>query len=100
VQGKGLGEGLPFQKLLFAPARCRPKSNLYVRSPYLVSMLKMSGLTISFPNHPPVVNDLSFELKAGNRLGLLGRGTNQKRARPSICFALLKSSGGPSEAGK
>jgi len=52
-------------------------------------MLKMSGLTISFPNHPPVVNDLSFELKAGNRLGLLGLSGSGKSMTAMALLGLL-----------
>ena len=52
-------------------------------------MLKVSSLTISFPHQPPVVNDLSFELKAGGRLGILGLSGSGKSMTAMALLGLL-----------
>jgi peptide/nickel transport system ATP-binding protein len=52
-------------------------------------MLKISGLTISFPNHPPVVNNLSFELQAGQRLGVLGLSGSGKSMTAMALLGML-----------
>jgi peptide/nickel transport system ATP-binding protein len=52
-------------------------------------MLKVSDLTISFPHQPPVVNSLSFELKAGSRLGLLGLSGSGKSMTAMALLGLL-----------
>ncbi|MFT4749601.1 MAG: ABC-type glutathione transport system ATPase component [Bdellovibrionota bacterium] len=52
-------------------------------------MLQVSGLTISFPNHPPVVNDLSFKLESGQRLGMLGLSGSGKSMTAMALLGML-----------
>lgn len=52
-------------------------------------MLKVKDLTISFPNHAPVVNKLSFELETGSRLGLLGLSGSGKSMTAMAVLGML-----------
>ena len=52
-------------------------------------MLKVNKLTISFPGTPPVVDGLSFELSAGDRLGLLGLSGSGKSMTAMALLGML-----------
>jgi peptide/nickel transport system ATP-binding protein len=52
-------------------------------------MLTVNKLTISFPPHPPVVQDLSFTLEAGQRLGILGLSGSGKSMTALALLGLL-----------
>ena len=52
-------------------------------------MLRVQHLTIAFPPDPPAVSDLSFELGAGERLGVLGLSGSGKSLTALALLGLL-----------
>jgi len=52
-------------------------------------MLTVTHLTISFPPHPPVVQDLSFTLEVGQRMGILGLSGSGKSMTAMSLLGLL-----------
>ena len=62
-------------------------------------MLTVTDLTISFPPLPPVVQNLSFTLEAGQRLGILGLSGSGKSMTAQALLGLLPT-GARIEAGE
>jgi len=52
-------------------------------------LLTVTSLTISFPPHPPVVQGLTFRLRAGQRLGVLGLSGSGKSMTALALLGLL-----------
>ena len=53
------------------------------------ALLTVTGLTVAFAGHPPAVDDLSFTLGAGERLGLVGLSGSGKSLTAAALLGLL-----------
>lgn len=60
-------------------------------------LINLEGISFRYPNGPPVLNELDFKLRKGNRIGLIAPNGSGKTTLLHIIMGLLKPSSGKLE---